>query len=97
MQLYQYQVIQCHSRQQAQLQTADKHSQQILYIHIYMQGEPKKRTVFTKFELPFGLLLTYKSIPYIKLFSSSICSKTGMLHVTAFKYSLRNFSVITLS
>jgi len=39
-------------------------------------------------------MLTYKSVPYIKLFSSSSEVRLqGMFRLTVFKYSLRNFSV----
>ena len=61
---------------------------------IQYTGWAKKRTVFLKFVTPVYADIEYRSI--YQTVHYFIQSKTGVLCVTVFKYSLHNFSVRTL-
>ena len=62
--------------------------------HKSMYRVGQNRTVFLKFLIPVYVDIQWCSIYQTVQFF--ICSKSAILHVTAFKYSLHNFSVTTL-
>ena len=58
----------------------------------YIQGGPKNWTVFWKFVTPVYVDIEYHSV--YQTVQYFIGSKSDVLYVTVFKYSLRNFSVL---
>ena len=66
----------------------------VCFCMFYIQDGPKNQTVFESLKLPYMLTNSvrciYQTVQYF------IRSKIGVLYVTAFKYSLRNFSVTIL-
>ena len=61
-----------------------------------LQGGPKKPDCFQKFVTLVGLYVDIEQRSIYQIVQYFFRSNIGVLYVTVFKYSLRNFNVTTL-